>query len=90
MIWTALFRQAAHDRVCVPFDVAADDAHRFLGAMSRVGNLDGMIVTIPHKPAASVIADSLTARAAATGAANVLRPTAGDGCTAMHSTSLAW
>ena len=44
-----------------------------LGAMSRVGNLDSIVVTIPHKFACYEFCDSTTDRAAFLGAVNMMR-----------------
>lgn len=73
-VWSALFRQNSVNAVCIPMQVSAADLRPFLASMRTVLNLKGMIVTIPHKPAAREIANEVTKRASEVGAVNVLRP----------------
>ncbi len=73
-VWCALFRHNGVNAVCVPMQARAEDLQRLFAGMRGVGNLIGMIVTIPHKQAAMQIADAVTERARHIGAANVLRP----------------
>lgn len=73
-VWSALFRQNSVNALCIPLHVAAADLQPFLASMRTVRNLMGMIVTIPHKPAARRIANEVTKRASEVGAVNVMRP----------------
>jgi shikimate dehydrogenase len=58
--------------VCVPFHVAAEDFDAVMTAAKRVANIDGIVVTIPHKFAALAHCDETTERARILGAVNVL------------------
>lgn len=64
--------------VCVPVHVGADDFDQFMRAAKRVRNLDGIIITMPHKFAALHHCDETSDRAGFLGAVNVLHR-AGDG-----------
>ena len=76
-VWSALFRSRGHNAVCVPMHWSAGDLAAALAGLHSLRNLDGVIVTIPHKPAASLLAHALTRRARLVGAANILRREAG-------------
>lgn len=72
-LWTALFRASGVNALCLPFHVAPAGLAAFVAGMRTVRNLAGLIVTVPHKPAAARLADRLTPRARRVGAANLLR-----------------
>ncbi|MFC7557306.1 shikimate dehydrogenase family protein [Pseudoroseomonas wenyumeiae] len=74
LVWTGLFSANGVNAVCVPFHVPPSDLAGLVAAMRRVHNLIGLIVTVPHKPAAAILAGRLTPRAARIGVVNVLRP----------------
>jgi shikimate dehydrogenase len=57
----------------MPAHVGAEDFDAFMDGASRVRNLDGMILTVPHKLAAYRYCESATARARSLEAVNVLR-----------------
>ncbi len=59
--------------VCVPVDVAIPDLDAFMRAARRVRNIDGIVVTMPHKFAARQYCDDLSERARFLGAVNLLR-----------------
>ncbi|MFC5947462.1 shikimate dehydrogenase family protein [Pseudonocardia lutea] len=80
-IWTALFRDQGLDAVCVPAHVRPEDLAQFLAGAARWQNLDGLIVTIPHKITAATLATELSTRADRVGAVNVLRPDGASGWT---------
>ncbi|MCX8998225.1 shikimate dehydrogenase [Rhizobiaceae bacterium BDR2-2] len=61
--------------VCIPGHVAPKDLETFWAGARRLQNLDGVIITIPHKIAATGMADRLSERAAFLGAVNTLRRT---------------
>jgi shikimate dehydrogenase len=73
-VWSALFRLNGVNAVCIPLHVRPGDLASVLAAVRRVRNLVGLIVTIPHKPAAARLVDTLTPRARAVGAVSVMRP----------------
>lgn len=58
--------------VLVPLDISPDDFPSVFPGLLRLGNLDGLIVTVPHKKAALSYMDRLGPRAEAAGAASVL------------------
>src|SRR5262249_16862343 len=63
--------------VCVPIHVTAGDFDAFISAAKRVKNLDGIVITIPHKFAALRHCDETTERARLLGAVNLMHPVAG-------------
>ncbi|MGG5820093.1 shikimate dehydrogenase family protein [Falsiroseomonas sp. HW251] len=71
---TAHLRGRGVDAMVVPFEVAPDDLAPFLAGIARSPSLAGLVVTIPHKPAALAAARG-TPREMRIGAANVLRRT---------------
>jgi shikimate dehydrogenase len=70
---TQALRALGRDAIVVPAHVAPADLPDFLGMVRRMPNVDGVIVTVPHKFAAAELADGLSPRARSIGAANVLR-----------------
>ncbi|WP_247195526.1 shikimate dehydrogenase [Streptomyces sp. GESEQ-35] len=73
-VWSALFKANGFDHLCIPMHVQPEDLGDFLTHVGRLQNLAGLIVTIPHKPAALSHVRYPTDRARLTGAVNVLRP----------------
>lgn len=49
---TSAFEQRGHDAICIAMQVAPKDFTAFMAMMQATKNVDGMIVTIPHKFAA--------------------------------------
>ena len=70
---TRELRALGRDTIVVPAHVAPADLKDFFSVARRMPNVDGIIVTVPHKFAAAEMADGLTPRARSIGAANVLR-----------------
>jgi shikimate dehydrogenase len=64
--------------ICIPVHVAAADFDTFVAAAKRGQNIDGIVITIPHKFAALRHCDEASDRARFLGAANVLHRVAGD------------
>ncbi len=69
---TAEFAVRGVNAVCVPVHVAAADFDDFMRAAKRVQNIDGIVVTVPHKFAALRHCDEASEAARFLGAANVL------------------
>ncbi|HEY4066634.1 MAG TPA: ThiF family adenylyltransferase [Burkholderiaceae bacterium] len=67
------FAAAGLDWVMVAMGVHPDDLAATLAALARVGNLQGVNLTIPHKAAAHRLCTRLTAEARSTGMANTIR-----------------
>jgi shikimate dehydrogenase len=74
---TAEFAARGVDAVCVPVHVTAEDFGAFMVAAKRIRNLDGIVVTIPHKFAALSHCDVVSERATVLGSVNVLYRIAG-------------
>ncbi|WP_176380169.1 shikimate dehydrogenase family protein [Paraburkholderia youngii] len=72
-LFNALFERQAIHAVLVPFRVAANDLTGALDGLSRIGNLAGVILTVPHKRAGITHASTLTSQARSVGAVNCLR-----------------
>ena len=70
---TAALRVRGVDAICVPAHVGPADLMDFLSVAWRMPNVDGVLVTVPHKVAAVRACDELTPRARVIGAVNVLR-----------------
>ncbi|BCH26536.1 shikimate dehydrogenase family protein [Mesorhizobium sp. L-8-3] len=63
------------DAVVVPLHVPIADIAELLGALSKVRNVGGVLVTVPHKRATLSLCATTTERAAFAEAVNVLRRT---------------
>lgn len=61
--------------LCIPGHVAPKDLETCWSGLKALQNLDGVIITVPHKIAAVTMADRLSERAAFLGAVNTLRRT---------------
>ena len=71
-MFTAEFHRRGRDAVLVPIHVRPDDFDACVPALLKLGNLDGLIFTIPYKARAMRFADSLGANARIVGAINAL------------------
>ncbi|QPF89140.1 shikimate dehydrogenase family protein [Bradyrhizobium commune] len=60
---SAAFAARGHDGILVPVQVSAADLPDFLSLVTRLKNLDGIVVTIPHKFACYQACTSATERA---------------------------
>ncbi|CAJ59584.1 Aminoquinate/shkimate dehydrogenase [Frankia alni ACN14a] len=74
-----LFARLAIDAVLVPVHARPASFATVLRGLAATGNLDGVLVTIPHKVAACALATEHSAAARISGSANVLRPIPGGG-----------
>ena len=68
-----LFIERRADAACVPFVVKADDLSAFVTGARAMGNLSGMLVTMPHKQKMLAFVDELHPTAREVGALNVIR-----------------
>lgn len=71
--WNALFARAGRDAAFVPMQVSAADLPRAWVGLRTIGNLDGLVLTMPHKQAAVPLVDVLGESARLTGAVNTVR-----------------
>lgn len=69
----ALFEQVGHEGVMVPFHVTASGLPAVIAGLRSLANLEGFIVTVPHKTAMLSLCDQVTAHAQQVGAVNVVR-----------------
>jgi shikimate dehydrogenase len=70
---TREFSARGLDAVCIPMQVAPVDIDAFMAAAKRVQNIDGIVVTVPHKLAATRHCDVLSERSRALAAVNAMR-----------------
>lgn len=70
---SAEFAARGHDGILVPAQVATADLSDFLSVASRLKNLDGIVVTIPHKFACYQACASATERAHFLRTVNLMR-----------------
>lgn len=67
------FAARGHDGILMPVRVAPADLADFLSVATRLKNLDGVVVTVPHKFACYRVCTSATGRAHFLGAVNLMR-----------------
>ncbi len=68
-----LFRQRGADRLMVALHVPASDLIQAVTGLRALANLEGFIVTVPHKTAMLELCDQLSVQAQRVGAVNVVR-----------------
>lgn len=68
-----LFMEQGADAVCVPFGVKGNDLSAFVTGARAVGNISGLLVTMPHKQRMLDYVDELHPTAREVGAINVIR-----------------
>jgi len=76
---TRSLREAGADAIVVPAHVAPADLPDFFAMCRRMPNVDGIIVTVPHKFAALELCDDATPASRSIGAANAVRRAADGG-----------
>ena len=70
---TQAFESHGRDAICVPAHVAPADLVDWWAGAKRAQNIDGLIVTVPHKFACTAFCDVLSERAAFLGTVNTMR-----------------
>ena len=70
---TACSRRKSRNAVFLPLHVGADDLAASWAGLKGLRNLDGLVVTMPHKAAAATLVDTLGATARIVGAINAAR-----------------
>lgn len=68
-----LFAERSVDAVLVPVEVSPGDLDAVVDGLKRIGNLDGFLVTVPHKLALCRHADRLGDAARLAGSVNAMR-----------------
>jgi shikimate dehydrogenase len=61
------------DSVLVPIHVSAGNLETVVAGLRAMQNLDGLVITVPHKTAIAALCDTLEPHAAAIGAVNCIR-----------------
>lgn len=72
---TQAFEERGFDAICVPMQVAPADWASFMATMRIMKNVDGIIVTVPHKFASFASCDTVSERAAFLKSVNTIRKT---------------
>lgn len=72
-LWNAAFARAGLDAVFVPLEVGRADLATVWAGLSRIRNIDGLVLTMPHKQAVLPLLDALGPMARLTGAVNTVR-----------------
>jgi len=70
---TQAFESMGRDAICVPAHVAPADLTDWWAGTQRARNIDGLIVTVPHKFACTAFCDTLSDRAKFLGTVNTVR-----------------
>jgi shikimate dehydrogenase len=73
MSFNAYFAEQEIDAVCLPFHIGRDDLARGWQGLKAVLNLDGFIVTAPHKQQAARLCDTLVDDGRHVGVVNTVR-----------------
>lgn len=73
LLFNAAFRRRGIEAVLFPAQVAAEDLKVFVDGLRRLQNLDGIIITIPHKIAFCDLVDWVEANGRRVGAVNAVR-----------------
>jgi shikimate dehydrogenase len=72
-VYCERFAAAGLNAVMVPLQVSDQDFAAVMPGLMRIGNLDGLLITAPHKARMTALADRLGPTAACIGAVNALR-----------------
>ena len=72
LIYNPWFEHAGIDAVVVPMGCRAEDYPAFLKSLSKLTNLHGALITMPHKVTTVTLADDATTTARIAGSANAL------------------
>ncbi|WP_417241199.1 shikimate dehydrogenase family protein [Celeribacter halophilus] len=68
-----MLSEMGKDAVLVPAEVSREGLTSVVSGFRNIGNLVGVVVTVPHKTAVPPLCDTLSERAVAAGAVNVIR-----------------
>jgi shikimate dehydrogenase len=70
---TSGFQARGHDAIMIPLQVKPADIENFFALAKKLPNLDGIIITVPHKPVAFRYCDAVSERAKVLEVCNVMR-----------------
>lgn len=70
---TRSFEEQGHNGICIPMRVTAEDLDAVLSGLAATRNVDGILVTMPHKFAVVTHCGELSERAQNLGAVSVMR-----------------
>jgi shikimate dehydrogenase len=74
-VWlTSTFADRGRNGICVPMRVPDGDLDVVMAGLTAIANVDGILVTMPHKHAAFAYCATSSDRAALLGAVSVIRP----------------
>jgi shikimate dehydrogenase len=76
-VFNQLFRHRGVDAIMVPMLVHPDEFDTSLSGLRAIENIEGLIVTVPHKTAAARLVKTASRRVTIAKAANALRPCSG-------------
>jgi shikimate dehydrogenase len=69
----AVFEASNRNAICLPFEVSTAHFEPVIHGLKAIANLDGLVITVPHKPRALGLVDRVSAVAQRVGAINVMR-----------------
>jgi shikimate dehydrogenase len=76
-VFNQLFRRRGVDAVMVPMLVHPGEFNASISGLRAIENIQGLIVTVPHKTAAARLVETVSRRVTVARAANALRPCSG-------------
>lgn len=72
-LFNEIFQKSGYDAVMVPLHIASPELPVVWRGLRELRNLDGFLVTVPHKAGAAELCDEIDAAAGLIGAVNVVR-----------------
>jgi len=72
-LFNALFEESQTNSVCIPIHIRSGDLDAFWAGFRQIGNLAGLLVTMPHKRPMASLVDDLDPTSRQVGAINVAR-----------------
>src|SRR5690348_4025016 len=73
MAFNPLFRKKGRNAAMVPIDVAPDQLDAAIAGLKKIANLDGIVVTVPHKTRMAQLVDAVLPTGRMVGAINAAR-----------------
>jgi shikimate dehydrogenase len=72
-LFNALFEASSTNAVCIPVHLRAGDLDAFWAGFRQIGNIAGLLVTMPHKRPMAALVDDIDPTSRQVGAINVAR-----------------